>query len=242
MPAEMRIASLNIDKKHGPQLVADILKQPDLRAADVLLLQEVVDGPEFHVAAQVASAMGLHFVFEPAFRLNRRFEEGLAILSRYPLTDKAVARLSHNSLHFHTRIRIALAATIASPSGPVRLVDVHLDNRINAPEKRQQLADMWVLPDKFTGPCVIGGDFNTGNFYWISHFFTIPGVQSLNRMVAGEMKRHGFTTPLGSGPGTHHFMGMKLDWIYLRGLAARASGVTPIRFSDHNSVWVVVSP
>jgi endonuclease/exonuclease/phosphatase family metal-dependent hydrolase len=235
----MRIASLNIAKKYGPQLVEEIARQPDLGAADILLLQEVVDGPSFHVAAEVAKALGLNVVFQPAFRLNAQFEEGIAILSRYPLGAPTVVPLPHNKLHFHTRIRIVLATTAESPSGPLRIVTTHLDNRINAPEKRAQIAGIWKATDGTTGPCIIGGDFNTGNFYWISHLLPIPGVQSLRHTLNAEMERQGFRTPLGSGPGTLHFMGLKLDWIYLRGLSARGSGVTPIPFSDHNSVWAI---
>ena len=64
----------------------------------------------------------------------------------------------------------------------------------------------------------------------------------VREMVDQEMQRHGFRTPLGSGPGSLHFLGLKLDWIYLRGLRALGSGVTPISFSDHNSVWVLAGP
>ncbi len=236
----MRIASLNLEKKYGPKLVAEITSEPDLRAADILLLQEVVDGPQSHVASEVATALGLHQVFAPAFRLNAQFEEGLAILSRYPLGAKTVTGLPDNKLHFHTRIRIVLTATTESPSGPVCIVNTHLDNRINAAAKRRQLDVVWETAGKYAGPCIIGGDFNSGNFFWITHLLPIPGVQSLNALVRTGMARQGFQTPLGTAPGTLHFMGLKLDWIYLRGLTANSSGVTPIFFSDHNSVWVKI--
>jgi endonuclease/exonuclease/phosphatase family metal-dependent hydrolase len=238
--AQMRIASLNIAKKYGPNVLAEIGRQSDLRKADVLLLQEVVDGEPSHMAAEIGRALGLNAVFEPAFQLNAQFMEGLAILSRYPIGCATAVRLSHNKLHFHTRKRIVIAATVASPQGPVRIVNTHLDNRINRNAKRAQLREVLALSDGFEGPCVIGGDFNSANFLWISHLLPIPGVQSLRAVVEREMEPRGFTTPLGSGPGTLHFLGLKLDWIYLRGLTARESGVTPIAFSDHNSVWVTI--
>ena len=80
--AEMRVASLNPDKKYGAEMLAEIGKQPDLREADILLLQEVVDGPRAHVAAEIARTLGMTLLFAPAFRLNGDFEEGPAILSR----------------------------------------------------------------------------------------------------------------------------------------------------------------
>jgi endonuclease/exonuclease/phosphatase family metal-dependent hydrolase len=240
--AEMRIASLNLEKKYGPKLIAEIGNEPNLRAADILLLQEVVDAPQAHVADEVAAALGMHAVFAPAFRLNGQFEEGLAILSRYPLGEKTVTGLPHNQLHFHTRVRIVLTAATESPLGPVGIVNTHLDNRINASAKRRQLDLVWETAGKYPGACIIGGDFNTANFFWISHLLPVPGAQSLNRLLRAGMARHGFTTPLGKGRGTLHFLGLKLDWIYLRGLTAKSSGVTPIGFSDHNSVWVLAGP
>jgi endonuclease/exonuclease/phosphatase family metal-dependent hydrolase len=236
--AQNRIASLNMEKKHGPELLAEIDKQPDLRKADILLLQEVVDGPSFHTAAEVASRLKLNFVFAPAFRLDPDFEEGLAILSRFPLDTKTVIPLSHNSVHFHTRIRIALVATVRTPAGPWRVMDVHLDNRVNADAKRQQLEELWPETAKSKGPFIIGGDFNSANFRWVDHVVPIPGVQSLNELVRKGMEDHGFKTPLGAGSATLHYFGIKLDWIYVRGLQTGESGVTRIPFSDHNSVWI----
>jgi len=238
----MRIASLNIAKRYGVGALAEMTRQPDLRKADVLLLQEVVDGANGHMAADLATALGFHFVFAPAFQLDPNFVEGLAILSRYPLRDRSVLDLPHNQLLWHTRIRIALAATAATPWGPMRIINTHLDNRINANEKRLQLEILFKESGRAGGPCVIGGDFNNANFYWISGTVPIPGSQDLREMVDQEMQRHGFRTPLGSGPGSLHFLGLKLDWIYLRGLRALGSGVTPISFSDHNSVWVLAGP
>lgn len=236
--AQVRVSSLNLDKHYGPELVAKIRNNPDLKRADIILLQEVVDGPTSHVPAEIAESLGFHVVFAPAFQLNEKFHEGLAILSRYTLSSQTVIPLSHNSLHFHTRVRIALVALAELPTGPIRVVNVHLDNRINAKEKRKQLEELWLSTGSPAEPCIIGGDFNSANIGWISHVVPIPGVQSLRALVDDEMKERGFNTPLGSGPGTLHFMGLKLDWIYLRGLRPESSGVTSIDFSDHNSVWV----
>jgi len=238
--AEMRIASLNIEKKYGPNELEKIGAQPDLRKADVLLLQEVVDGSQSHMASEIGAKLGLNAVFEPAFQLNAEFQEGLAILSRYPIGPAAVAPLASNKLHFHTRKRIVMAVTAQGPDGPVRIVNTHLDNRINRGAKREQLREIQQFLAGYDGPCILGGDFNSANFFWISHLVPIPGVQSLRAVTNQEMEPHGFTTPLGSGPGTEHFLGLKLDWIYLRGLTAQESGVTPITFSDHNSVWVTI--
>lgn len=236
----MRIASLNIAVRHGSEFLEEIRNQPDLRKAGVLLLQEVVDGPRDHVAGEIASALGLEFVFAPAFQLNPQYAEGLAILSRYPLGPANSIRLPRNNLHVGTTPRIALAATVESPVGRIRVINTHLDDRINNAPERRQLTPIWEDARRFIGPCVIGGDFNTGNIWWGFHLFPVPALQNQRAMVKREMAERGFTTPLGSGPATFHFPGLKLDWIYLRDLSVAGSGVTRIRFSDHNAVWVTV--
>ncbi|HVV46091.1 MAG TPA: endonuclease/exonuclease/phosphatase family protein, partial [Bryobacteraceae bacterium] len=167
--AQIRVASLNIAKKHGAAEVAKIAGQPDLRRADVLLLQEVVDGPQYHVASAVAAAIGFREYFAPAFQLNSRFMEGLAVVSRCPIRAPEVIRLPRNDLHFHTRGRIALAVTLACPAGPLRVINTQLDDRINNDDKLRQIAELWKGTAGFNGPSLIGGDFNTGNFLWLTH-------------------------------------------------------------------------
>jgi hypothetical protein len=108
--------------------------------------------------------------------------------------------------------RNVLSVTANTPSGPIR-----------------------------DGTCIIGTDFNSANFFWISHLIPIPGAQSLNRLVREEMAQHGFATPPGSGPGTLHFLRLRPDWIYLRGFAPDSSGVTRISSSDHNAPWVKIN-
>jgi endonuclease/exonuclease/phosphatase (EEP) superfamily protein YafD len=133
-----------------------------------------------------------------------------------------------------------MAVTAEGPTGPGRIVNTHLDNRINRDAKREQLPEIQQFLSGYDGPCILGGDFNSANFLWVSHLLPIPGVQSLRAVTNQELEPLGFTTPLGSGPGREHFLGLKLDWIYLRELNAHESGVTPIAFSDHNSVWVTI--
>jgi len=237
----VRIASLNLDKKTGLELVARLSAEPDLRKASILLLQEVVDSPRFHVAEQVAKSLGMGFVFAKAFTLEGDTDEGLAILSRYPISGHHSVRLARNQLHFKNRIRIALLSDIVMPWGRTQVICIHQDNRINQEEKIRQLDDLWpaISPN---GPAILGGDFNTGDFYWISHFVPIPQAQHQREAVIEDARRHGFVTNLGGGPATYHIPGQRIDWIFARNLKPVDSGVTPIHFSDHNSVWMTVQP
>jgi len=235
----VRVASLNLDKKSGSELIVKLSAEPDLRKADILLLQEVVDSPRFHGAEDAAKALGMQFVFAKAFTLEGDTNEGLAILSRYPLGAHRAVPLARNQLHFKNRIRIALLSDIAMPWGRTQVICIHQDNRINEEEKIRQLHDVWPAIDP-NGPAILGGDFNTGDFYWISHIIPIPQAQHQREALIQDARRHGFITNLGAGPATYHIPGQKIDWIFVRNLKPLDSGVTRIRFSDHNSVWITV--
>lgn len=239
--AQIRIASLNMASRHGPELLNAIRGEAALRKADILLLQEVVDSPGDHVASQIAAELGLSVTFARAFQFNREYSEGLALLSRYPLLETESIPLPRTNLHIGTTPRIALAATVETPLGRIRVINTHLDDRLNEASERRQLVPLWESAAGFEGACVVGGDFNTSNIWWVGHVFPIPGLQHQTAVLRQEMAKRGFVTPLGSGPATFHLPGLRLDWIYLRGLRAVESGVSPIRFSDHNSVWVTVS-
>lgn len=237
----VRLASLNLDKKSGSELIAKLSAEPDLRKADILFLQEVVDSPRFHVAEQAAKALGMHFVFAKAFTLEGDTDEGLAILSRYPMGAHRSVPLERNRLHFKNRIRIALLSDVAMPWGRTQVICIHQDNRINQKEKIRQLNDLWPALSP-NGPAILGGDFNTGDFYWISHVVPIPQAQHQREAVIEDARRHGFITNLGGGPATYHIPGQRIDWIFVRNLKPVDSGVTAIHFSDHNSVWMTVQP
>lgn len=237
----VRIASLNLDKKSGADIVNKLGGEPDLRKADILLLQEVVDSPRFHLAEQAASALGVHFVFAKGFTLRDDIDEGLAILSRFPIESHRVVPLERNMLHFKNRTRIALVASITTPWGRTEVVCIHQDNRINEDAKVRQLDDLWHGLSS-SGPAILGGDFNTGDFYWVSHVIPIPQAQHQREAVLEDARKHGFVTNLGSGPATYHLPGQRIDWIFARDLKPVDSGVTPIHFSDHNSVWITAAP
>jgi endonuclease/exonuclease/phosphatase (EEP) superfamily protein YafD len=85
-------------------------------------------------------------------------------------------------------------------------------------------------------PSLIGGDFNTLHMFWIGHQVPILFGQDQAQAVRARMAAHGFWTPFGDRV-TDPLVLQKLDWIYLRGLQATASGVHPMPFSDHHAIW-----
>lgn len=135
----LTIASLNIA---GQGRTAEPLASwKQQRSLDVLLLQEVghtsMDGGAF--IAELSERMSLHYAYAPTDRLENGYTQGLAILSRFPLDEVRVHRLKYHRLRFRSRCRIALAATVEIAGGRIRLVNVHLDTRINTSDRVAQL-------------------------------------------------------------------------------------------------------
>lgn len=74
-------------------------------------------------------------------------DQGLAVVSRYPICDVQIRRLKTCDLGSRSRTRFALAATVRTPWGDLRLWIVHLDTRINAAERVEQLQPVIEEPE-----------------------------------------------------------------------------------------------
>jgi endonuclease/exonuclease/phosphatase family metal-dependent hydrolase len=232
------VASLNLAMSTSPATIAaEIGRLPALRDADVLLLQEVVRTPkdEPSIAEQLALRLGRVATFVSPDGTTTRM--GLAILTRTALRDVRQHALKPQNLIFRSRKRCALAGTVDSVVGPVRVINLHLDTRINPGERLNQLAPVLEDAQAFRGPAVIGGDFNTNDMQWVSNVVPVlfPGWQASR--VRALMQSRGFQTPFVTRRATFDHLGMQLDWIYTNRLKASGSGIQPIDFSDHHAVW-----
>ena len=233
------IASLNMA---GQARIGDVLAVwVRERGFDVLLLQEVgdlsADGSAF--AAALGARLGYHFAYAGADRLDDTTTQGLAILSRYPLDDVRTYALSYHRLRFRSRCRIALAVAVATTDGPVQVMNVHLDTRINSRERIAQLAPLLDALDGVDGPQIIGGDFNTMNIRWFRSMWPFPFLQRQAAAVRTRLGGNGFHTPFSGGRPTFRFLGLplRLDWLYLKRLEPLEWNVDTVRFSDHRGVW-----
>ena len=125
---------------------------------DILLLQEVARTRTMALDEWLAQALGMGRAYARANGSARAigFEEGLAILSRYPVRDPSVKRLSRSRL----LPRIALAAALDTPLGTVQAVSVHLGliPRRNASQLR--VLRSWIGQACQGRVAIIGGDFN----------------------------------------------------------------------------------
>ena len=127
-------------------------------AADILLCQEVGRGPEVRVDEWLAGRLGLGALYAPANggpRLGR--EEGLAILSRYPLRDRREALLAGGLWR-----RPALGAVVETPLGEIALYTAHLSLRPWRNRRGVARLRAWVEATAGARPALIGGDFNAG--------------------------------------------------------------------------------
>jgi len=128
--------------------------------ADILLLQEVARTKYIDSAAWLADRLGMAYVYARANGHERGigFEEGLAVLSRYPLYDPEVLPLSDGLNPFSRRI--ALTAQVQLPDGQVDVVSAHLGLVGAANQRQQAWLREWVTHEKGAVPVIIGGDFN----------------------------------------------------------------------------------
>jgi endonuclease/exonuclease/phosphatase family metal-dependent hydrolase len=227
---ELSVVTLNLAKEpSAARMAAELGTIEALRTADVFLLQEVEPRS---AAAELAAKLGMHVVgSKEAAEIPTL---GLAILSRYPLRDARVKPLRKYDLVYRSRSRYALSAIADTPWGPVRIVNTHLDTRLNAADRLAQLED--AVRDMGTGPAIVGGDFNSNWFYWIHHVLPIP-AGSQGRTVEAYMARAGYRSAIPASLTTFDWLGQHLDWIWLRGMNVAQSRVFPLRFSDHHACW-----
>jgi endonuclease/exonuclease/phosphatase family metal-dependent hydrolase len=233
------VVSLNIAKENNAEKVVSAIRAaPRLRDADLFLFQEVAGGnANSSVAEEAARRLGYFALFEPA--APGVYDQGLALVSRYPIADVQIKRLKACDLRFRDRSRFAVAANVQTPWGGLRVWNAHLDTRINAAERLDQLQPVIEEASRHAGPRLIGGDFNTNELYWLGNVVPLPGGPSHAAAIRNAMKHHGFET-LPDALNTFPSFRRHLDWIFVRDLSLLAASVEPARFSDHNAIWVQV--
>lgn len=233
----MRVLSLNLASEKDAQRIARELTERTGVMPDILLLQEVakLQGSETSVAEQLAQILKFHAVFGAPKPGATNI--GLAILSRWPLSDKTTSKVRSFYRVLRFRPRMSLAATAQAPSGPIRIWTTHLDTRISVKERLEQLRPMLTEAAEFPGPCILGGDLNTNRARWLLHAVPFPAGNAHARAVTELMRTNEFRTPFLVGNPTFDLMKLQLDWVYLRGLEAGATGIEPLAFTDHHAIW-----
>ena len=164
--SRLRVMSLNV--LHGYPRFERLPERLDLIAAeirrqkaDLVCLQEVPWTASLGSGAgYLARRTGLNYLYLRA-NGNRRaifFEEGEAILSRYPLTNPTFVELEPRAGRFEHRV--ALHTTVVTPWGDIEVFVTHLTN--GDPEiNRGQLASLVAfVAATDSEPAIVAGDFN----------------------------------------------------------------------------------
>lgn len=175
----LRVMSLNVLHgfprfQHLSERLDRIAAEIRAQDADVVCLQEVPWTPHLGSGARyLAERTGLNHQY---LRANGNrwaifFEEGEAILSRYPLRDATFVELEPRAGFFEHRV--VLGATAVTPWGDVRFFVAHLTH--GAPEiNRAQAASLMAFVAASGGePAIVAGDFNATE--------DTPQVQALTR-------------------------------------------------------------
>lgn len=236
----MRVVELNVEMKPGPEVLGAIRADRNLASADVIVLEEV-HRPHLGCSAAcvVGRALGMYQIYAPG-HANGDGDDGVAILSRAPITSSKVIELLHFDVHFNGGRRVALEATIDRDGQPITVYAVHLENRITVAQRRAQMLPVLERAAKQLTPVIIAGDLNTSPFTWIAHVIPIPTGTQDDRME--ELARaHGFDTPVAESGATSRYLAMKLDAIYTRGFTTKAFATADgSGISDHLALWALL--
>jgi endonuclease/exonuclease/phosphatase family metal-dependent hydrolase len=146
-------------RQHRERLEA-FAQLAETEQANLLLLQEVARTNEFHADEWLGQRLGMSHLYA---RANGHadaigFEEGLAVLSRFPLRNPRLRAWSSRTNPFVRRL--ALGVTLNLGYGDFMASSVHLGL---APWRNSaQARDLWrwVKQEAGGAPAIVGGDFN----------------------------------------------------------------------------------
>lgn len=130
---------------------------------DVVALQEVDvntgrSGPG-NQAEEIAKKLGMHFFFGKAINYDGG-EYGVAILSKYPLSETQVHRLPTKA-GTNGEPRILAMAKVTLPGGTeIRIGSTHLDAQSDSTNRLLQIEEINAIATEEKLPFIIAGDFN----------------------------------------------------------------------------------
>jgi endonuclease/exonuclease/phosphatase family metal-dependent hydrolase len=224
-----------------------------LPKVDVLALQEAdkrtVRTGGHHVAEELAQALEMNWVHAPAgiprgikpvtrqwwldfeepIGLHDPGDTGVALLSRFPLSD--VARIDLPWHECPWRPRLAMAATINVGTSQLRLFNAHVDPHAAAGGQLAQLEAITAQAELSQLPAIVLGDFNT--------LSKNKRVETLRFLEA-----KGYKSAFPSGTTTWRGAGLRLhaDWFFTKDVTVERWGVAkPLNVSDHWPIWAEVS-
>jgi endonuclease/exonuclease/phosphatase family metal-dependent hydrolase len=230
----IRVVSWNIQYGEDvEQAVQEIRSNPDLAAADIILLQEM--GPEG--ARHMAEELGMHHIYgAAAVHPHHKKLFGNAVLSRWPIINDQVLILPHETLLTGHR-RIAVAADLDLGGRTVRAISIHTATVVMDQDRRIDQAK--AVRDSlggFDGPVILGGDFNTISEYEVTLLGQVMRRLRLKpvRLPEGPTIANKYKKVPGSTPVLDHF--------FCKEFVAGSRGVARSALaSDHYPIWTVLA-
>jgi endonuclease/exonuclease/phosphatase family metal-dependent hydrolase len=218
-----------------------IAKLVDSLRADIVLLQEVdrktqrssgVDQP-----AVLAKLTGHHAAFGKSLDFQGG-DYGIAILSRWPISAETTYHLPvvppQERSGGSYEPRAALRVMIASPAGPLAVINTHLDPSGDDKWRRQETRTVLAIVDTLRQRGVstmAGGDFNSTPESSTQETVRAAGLRDA-WSVCGQ--GDGLTYPADSSV-------KRIDYLFLTGAATcRSATVVRTDASDHRPVLFVV--
>jgi len=245
LPRQLRVVTFNVHMEPARRVIEGIRHDRALADADLIILEEVHRDESVPASCSAACGLGkdlgFYTIFAPG-HANGNGSDGVAVLSRAPITSAQVLELPYFNVHFNSGRRVAIAATVNVDGTPVTVYAVHLDNRIGVDARRTQMLPVLAHAQAQRTPVIIAGDFNTSPFTWLAHVVPILTTTQDNRLEK-LVRAYGFATPVADSGPTHRYIGMKLDAIYTRGFETLRFATADARnISDHLALWATVQP
>jgi endonuclease/exonuclease/phosphatase family metal-dependent hydrolase len=241
LPRDLRVVAFNVHMEPGEKIADALRDDPQLRNADLIFFEEIHrSNLGCSGACEVGHELGFSSVYAPGGAAGDG-DDGIAILSRSPISNPRVIVLPHFDVHINSARRIALAATIEVAGKPVTVYAVHLENRLTVRDRRTQMQPVLEDAARQATPVIIGGDLNTSPFTWIAHLIPVP-IGTQDDHMEAFARSEGLDTPVKDTGPTSRFFQMKLDAIYTRGFATQRFATAEAGdLSDHLAVWAVMS-
>jgi endonuclease/exonuclease/phosphatase family metal-dependent hydrolase len=228
-----KVVSYNIAMGEQIDLaVKEFREFPELRDADVILLQEM----DAAGAKAMAESLGYEYVYYPSvLHVKHGKDFGTAILTRLPIVSHSKVVLPYEDPVRKSR-RVITVAKVASGVHQVLLVSSHTETAWMNIDRRVAQADSLVR--SVVGGhqyAVVGGDFNTFSWEALEELDAIFFRAGFQRATAG----------IGSTArwGPLNIFELELDHIYVRGFdVVEAGKVWEAQASDHKPVWAIIKP
>ena len=225
----LKIISWNIKfSQHIDEAISEFQTTPELRGADIILLQEM-DAAGVDAIARALKMNALYYPASVHPQSQRDFGE--AILSPWPLSEGEKIILPHYSPR-NGQIRMAVRARVQTPAGDVLAYSIHTETVMMPRKKRlEQVETLFASVPDNAPHVIIGGDFNTlaaPEQKALLQAIKPTGFRWLTASAGPTVKKAGF--------------GVVLDFLFGRGVTVHTAGaVSRTDASDHLPLWTTVT-